>query len=72
MDSQEWVEQFPAVSVKIAKTILASHGWDDDSINCEDDRIVLSGFREEGYEYIASIDKNGEVDSQQLVNWLGY
>jgi hypothetical protein len=29
MDSQEWVEQFPTVPVKIAKKILASHGWDD-------------------------------------------
>ena len=72
MDSQEWVEQFPAVSVKIAKTILASHGWDDDSINCEDDRIVLSGFGEEGYEQIVKIDENYEVDSQQLVDWLEY
>ena len=44
MDSQEWAEQFPTVSVKIAKTILASHGWDDDSINCEDDRILRSEF----------------------------
>ena len=29
MDSQEWAEQFPTVSVKIAKTILEAHGWDD-------------------------------------------
>jgi hypothetical protein len=70
MDSQEWAEQFPTVSVKIAKTILASHGWDDVDVGLDND--LGCSFDEEGYEQIAEIDENGEVDSQQLVNWLGY
>ncbi len=70
MDSQEWAEQFPTVSVKIAKTILASHGWDDVDVGLDND--LGCSFDEEGYEIIAMLDENGEVDSQQLVNWLGY
>ena len=70
MYSQEWAEQFPTVSVKIAKTILASHGWDDVDVGLDND--LGCSFDEEGYEIIAMLDENGEVDSQQLVNWLGY
>jgi len=32
MDSQEWAEQFPTVSVRIARTILKSHGFDSDTV----------------------------------------
>ena len=70
MDSQEWAEQFPTVSVKIAKTILEAHGWDDVAEGV--DNALVCSFDEEGYEIIAMLDENGEVDSQQLVNWLGY
>tara|TARA_R100001163_G_C4917228_1_gene98968 strand:+ start:59 stop:271 length:213 start_codon:yes stop_codon:yes gene_type:complete len=70
MDSQEWAEQFPTVSVKIAKKIIASHGWDDVDVGLDND--LGCSFDEEGYEQIVEIDENGEVDSQQLVNWLGY
>ncbi len=70
MDSQEWAEQFPTVPVKIAKTILASHGWDDVAEGFDND--LGCSFDEEGYEQIVEIDENGEVDSQQLINWLGY
>jgi hypothetical protein len=70
MDSQEWAEQFPTVPVKIAKTIIASHGWDDVDVGLDND--LGCSFDEEGYEVIAMLDENGEVDSQQLVNWLGY
>ena len=70
MDSQEWAEQFPTVSVKIAKTILASHGWDDVDVGLDND--FEWAFITEDYETIATLDENGEVDSQQLVNWLGY
>ena len=70
MDSQEWAEQFPTVSVQIAKTILEAHGWDDVAEGVDND--LGCSFDEEGYEIIAMLDENGEVDSQQLVNWLGY
>ena len=70
MDSQEWAEQFPTVSVKVAKTILASHGWDDVDVGLDND--FEWAFITEDYETIATLDENGEVDSQQLVNWLGY
>jgi hypothetical protein len=36
------------------------------------DNDLGCSFDEEGYEVIAMLDENGEVDSQQLVNWLGY
>jgi hypothetical protein len=70
MDSQEWAEQFPTVPVKIAKKIVAAHGWDDVDVGLDND--LGCSFDEEGYEIIAMLDENGEVDSQQLVNWLGY
>ena len=70
MDSQEWAEQFPTVSVKIAKKILVSHGWDDVRVGLDKD--LGSSFYTEDYEHIVRIDENGEVDSQQLVDWLGY
>ena len=70
MDSQEWAEQFPTVSVRVAKMILASHGFDDVAEGWDND--LGCSFDEEGYEIIAMLDENGEVDSQQLVNWLGY
>ena len=70
MDSQEWAEQFPTVSVKIARTILKSHGWDDVDVGLDND--FEWAFITEDYETIATLDENGEVDSQQLVNWLGY
>ena len=70
MDSQEWAEQFPTVSVKIARTILEAHGWDDVDVGLDND--FEWAFITEDYETIATLDENGEVDSQQLVNWLGY
>jgi len=70
MDSQEWAEQFPTVSVKVAKNILKSHGVDDVAEGLEND--LGCSFDEEGYEQIVKIDENYEVDSQQLINWLGY
>jgi hypothetical protein len=70
MDSQEWAEQFPTVSVRVAKMILASHGFDDVAEGWDND--LGCSFDEEGYEIIAMLDENGQVDSQQLVNWLGY
>ena len=70
MDSQEWAEQFPTVSVKIARTILEAHGWDDVDVGLDND--FEWAFITEDYETIATLDENGEVDSQQLVDWLGY
>lgn len=70
MDSQEWAEQFPTVSVKVAKTILEAHGWDDVDVGLDND--FEWAFITEDYETIATLDENGEVDSQQLVDWLGY
>ena len=70
MDSQEWAEQFPTVSVKIAKTILEAHGWDDVAEGVDND--LGCSFDEEGYEMICEIDENYEVLTQQLVDWLGY
>ena len=70
MDSQEWAEQFPTVSVKIARTILEAHGWDDVDVGLDND--FEWAFITEDYETIATLDENGEVDSQQLINWLGY
>jgi len=70
MDSQEWAEQIPTVSVKVAKIILEAHGWDDVDVGLDDD--FEWAFITEDYETIATLDENGEVDSQQLVNWLGY
>jgi len=70
MDSQEWAELFPTVSVKIAKNILKSHGFDDVAEGFDND--LGCSFDEEGYEMICEIDENYEVDSQQLINWLGY
>ena len=70
MDSQEWVAEFPYISVSVAKTILASHGIDDVAEGFDND--LGCSFDEEGYEMICEIDENDEVLSQQLVNWLGY
>ena len=80
MDSQEWAEQLrvllnsyrlvPTVSVKMARTILEAHGWDDVDVGLTDD--FDWAFITEDYETIATLDENGEVDSQQLVDWLGY
>jgi len=70
MDSQEWAEQFPTVSVKIARKILEAHGWDDVDVGLDND--FEWAFITEDYETIATLDENGKVDSQQLVNWLGY
>ena len=70
MDSQEWAEQFPTVPVRIAKKILVSHGWDDVRVGLDND--LGTSFYTEDYEQIVRIDENGEVDSQQLVDWLGY
>ena len=70
MDSQEWAEQFPTVSVKIARKILEAHGWDDVDVGLDND--FEWAFITEDYETIATLDENGEVDSQQLVDWLGY
>ena len=69
MDSQEWAEQFPTVSVKIAIQIVKAHGWDDTAVDGND---LGCSFDEEGYEQIVKIDENYEVDSQQLVDWLEY
>lgn len=67
MDSQEWVEQFPRISVRVAKTILASHGFDD---TCVEEYAGCLSHDE--WEEICEIDDNYEVSSQQLVDWLGY
>ncbi len=65
MDSQEWAEQFPTVSVRVAKIILKSHGWDD----VQEYNDCLS---HDEWEEICKIDNNYEVSSKELVDWLGY
>ena len=67
MDSREWAELFPTVSVRVAKIILKSHGWDSDTVR-EYANCLWFGNDEQ----IVEIDHNEEVSSQQLVNWLGY
>ena len=70
MDSREWAELFPTVSVRVAKNILKSHGFDDVADGFDND--LGCSFDEEGYEMICEIDENYEVLTQQLVDWLGY
>ncbi len=67
MDSQEWAEQFPTVSVRVAKIILASHGWDDSCVQEYNDCLSHDEWEE-----ICKIDNNYEVSSKELVDWLGY
>ena len=70
MDSQEWAAEFPYIPVSLAKKIVKSHGFDDVAEGFDND--LGCSFDEEGYEQIVKIDENYEVDSQQLINWLGY
>ncbi len=72
MDSQEWAAEFPTVSVKIAKIILKSHGWDSDTVREYANCLWLYDRWLDNTEQIAEIDQNEEVNSQQLINWLGY
>ena len=67
MDSQEWAEQFPTVSVRVARTILKSHGFDSDTV-----REYANCLWFDNDEQIVEIDHNEEVSSQELVDWLGY
>ena len=72
MDSQEWAELFPTVSVRVAKNILASHGWGSDIVREYANCLWLYDRWLDNTEQIAEIDHNEEVNSQQLVDWLGY
>jgi hypothetical protein len=71
MDSQEWAAEFPTVSVRVAKTILASHGFDHTCI-MEFAGYLYENLSHDEWQEICEIDNNYEVSSQQLVNWLGY
>ncbi len=72
MDSQEWAEQFPTVSVRVAKIILKSHGWDSDAVKEYANCLWLYDRWLDNTEQIVEIDHNEEVSSQELVDWLGY
>ena len=61
MDSQEWAELFPTVSVRVAKNILKSHGFDDVAEGFDND--LGCSFDEEGYEQLLAERREAEQRS---------
>jgi hypothetical protein len=69
-DSEEFIADYPTLDISDAKSVLASHGYDDADIGDRGDLGV--SFDPEGYEYVCDISPDGDIDTQELFNWLGY
>ena len=69
-ESEEFIADFPTLDISDAKSVLASHGYDDADIgDCGDLGV---SFDPEGYEHIMYLRDDGEIDTAELFAWLGY
>lgn len=71
MYSWDFIEENPTITVAWAMNILGNHGYDDvfdtwdNELHCQD--VVL----DDATRFICKID-NGNIDTQELFDWLGY
>ena len=80
MNSEEFIDEYPLITVNHALSILAQHSFE----NAETFPISgVHGFTlarneigisldDEGYEFVVSYNDKNEVKTQELFNWLGY
>ena len=69
-ESEEFIIDFPTLSVSEAREVLANHGYDDADIGDRGDLGV--SFDPEGYEHIMYLRDDGDIDTAELFAWLGY
>ena len=69
-DSEQFIYDYPTLDFNEAREVLESHGFDDVGMGVRGDLGV--SFDPEGYEHICDISPEGEIDTQELFNWLGY
>ena len=69
-ESEQFIHDYPTLDLAEAKSILGNHGYDDADIGIRDDLGV--SFDPEGYEHICDISPEGDIDTQELFDWLGY
>ena len=69
-ESEQFIHDYPTLDLADARSILADHGYDDADIGWRDDLGV--SFDPEGYEHVLYLREDGDIDTQELFNWLGY
>ena len=69
-ESEEFIQDYPTLSINEARDILKSHGFDDAMMGSRGDLGV--SFDPEGYEHICDILPDGDIDTAELFAWLGY
>ena len=69
-ESEKFIQDYPTLDFNEAREVLENHGFDDAGYGDRGDLGV--SFDPEGYEYICDISPDGEIDTQELFNWLGY
>lgn len=69
-DSEQFIRDYPTLGLKAARKILEMHGYDDADFGWRNDLGV--SFDPEGYEHVLYLREDGDIDTQELFNWLGY
>jgi hypothetical protein len=69
-ESEQFIYDYPTLNLAQAREILEMHGFDDGMMGNRGDLGV--SFDPEGYEHVCDISPEGDIDTQELFNWLGY
>ena len=69
-ESEQFIHDYPTLDLAEAREVLENHGYDDADIGIRDDLGV--SFDPEGYEHVLYLREDGDIDTQELFNWLGY
>jgi hypothetical protein len=69
-ESEQFIQDYPTLGFNEARKVLEMHGFDDADYGDRGDLGV--SFDPEGYEHICDISPEGEIDTQEIFDWLGY
>ena len=69
-ESEKFIYDYPTLDFNEAIEVLKDHDFDDAGYG---DRGELGvSFDPEGYEHVLYLREDGDIDTQELFNWLGY
>lgn len=69
-DSEKFIMEYPTLDLPEAIQVLQNHGFDDAGEGWRKDLGV--SFDPEGYDHILFFTDEGDIDTQELFDWLGY
>jgi len=69
-DSEQFILDYPTISASEAFEVLRNHSIFDADYGDRGD--IGCSFDPEGYEHIMYLNDEGEINTEELLAWLGY